>query len=140
MKTITTRAAIEHIPEITAFVDQELEACGCPLRPQMQLGVAIDELASNIARYAYGPDGGDMTVGFEFEVEPRVVTLTFTDCGIPYNPLEKADPDISLPAEERSIGGLGIYMAKKNMDDMQYRRENGKNILTLRKSLVPKPR
>ena len=135
MKTITTKAETANIEAITAFVDQELEARGCPVRQQMQIRVAIDEIVANVANYAYVRGSGNLTVNFAFEEQDRTAVLTFIDEGIPYDPVKKEDPDITLPAQEREIGGLGIFLVRKIMDDMNYRREGGKNILTLRKKI-----
>ena len=135
MKTITRKASIDQIPELTRFVDRELEACGCPLRQQMQIDVALDELLSNIALYAYPAGPGEVTLSFEFDTGSRTAVLRFSDSGIPYNPTEKPDPDVSLPAEKREIGGLGIFIVRKTMDEMCYSREDGKNILIVKKKL-----
>ena len=135
MKMITMEARIENIEPITAFVEHELEAINCPPRPQMQIIVAIDELISNIANYAYAPGGGNVTVEFDYDEADRTIMITFTDEGVPYDPLQHEEPDISLPAEKREIGGLGIHLVRKTMDDMKYRYENGKNILTIFKRI-----
>ena len=71
----------------------------------------------------------------EVSEEPVTVMITFVDHGIPYDPLAKEDPDIKLPADEREVGGLGIFMTKKIMDDVTYTYKDGKNILTLKKNL-----
>ena len=135
MKTMTLPAVLESIPPITEFVDAELDRLDCPMKAQMQLDIVIDELFSNIARYAY-PDGpGEATVSIDFAPETRTVSLVFADSGIPYNPLEKEDPDVTLPLEQRSIGGLGIFLVRKNVDDMRYTRQNGQNILTVLKRI-----
>lgn len=133
MKEITLEARIENLPEVTAFVDRSLEELSCPVKAQMQLDVAVDELFSNIAYYAYGSETGMASVGIEIQKAPRAVILTFTDFGVPYNPLQNKDPDITLSAEERQLGGLGIYMVKKSMDEMEYQYDNGKNILKITK-------
>ena len=135
MKTITTKAETANIEAITAFVDQELEARGCPVRQQMQIRVAIDELVSNIAYYAYAPDTGNVTVDLDFEDGDRTAVLTFTDEGVAYDPLQAAKPDVSLSADKRKIGGLGIFLVRKTMDEVRYRREGGKNILTIKKHI-----
>lgn len=135
MKEMTIAAAIENIPAVTAFVDEQLEAMDCPVKAQMQIDIAIDELFSNIARYAYHPEVGEATVRVEVSPEPLAVIVTFIDQGVPYDPLAAAEPDTSLPAEERTLGGLGIYMVKKTMDGITYRYENGRNILAIRKNL-----
>ena len=135
MKMITMEARIENIEPITAFVGHELEAINCPPQPQMQIIVAIDELISNIANYAYAPGGGTVTVEFDYDEADRTIMITFTDEGVPYDPLQHEEPDISLPAEKREIGGLGIHLVRKTMDDMKYRYENSKNILTIFKRI-----
>ncbi len=135
MKELTLEARIENLPAATAFIDGELEALGCPPRAQMQIDVALDELFSNIARYAYAPGVGPATLRFDFDPEARLVSLTLIDGGVPYDPLAREDPDTSLPAEERGIGGLGIFLVKKTMDGMFYRREDGRNMLTIQKRI-----
>ena len=133
MTELTVKAAVQNIPQVTAFIDEQLEALDCPMKAQMQLDVAIDEIFANIANYAYGDRDGDATVCFSFDAAERMVTLTFLDSGTPFDPLAKDDPDVSLSAEERKMGGLGIFLVKKTMDGMTYRYENGRNVLTLYK-------
>lgn len=135
MKELTIAATVENLGTVTAFVDEQLEALDCPMKAQMQIDIAIDELFGNIAHYAYNPDVGEATVRVEVVEEPLSVVITFIDKGVPYDPLAAADPDTTLSAEERSIGGLGIFMVKKTMDDVSYRYENGRNILSIRKTL-----
>ena len=135
MKELELTAATENLSAVLAFVDEELEAVGCSMRSQMQIDIAVEEIFVNIAHYAYNPEVGKATIRVEVQPEPLAVMLTFLDQGVPYDPLAKADPDVSLSAEERQIGGLGIFMVKKSMDDVQYRYENGRNILTLKKTL-----
>ena len=135
MKEMTIAATVENIEIVTAFVDEQLEALNCPMKAQMQIDIAIDELFSNIAHYAYNPDVGEATVRVEIIKEPLSVVITFIDKGVPYDPLTTAEPDTTLSAEEREIGGLGIFMVKKSMDEIIYRYENGSNILSIRKNL-----
>lgn len=135
MKELTVDATIESIPVVTEFVDEQLEEYGCPAKAQAQINIAIDELLSNIARYAYQPDIGPATVQVEVVEDPLCVMITFIDHGVPYDPLAMADPDITLPAEERRIGGLGIYIVKKSMDEVTYEYKNGQNILRIRKNI-----
>ena len=130
---ITMDALIENVPEVTAFADRILEKAGCPVKANMQIDVAIDELFSNIALYAYAPETGKASVRVEIEENPKAAVITFTDRGIPYNPLDKEEPDITLSAEERRIGGLGIHIVRKTMSDMKYEYKDGQNILTIRK-------
>ena len=135
MNEMTVEAKVENIPAITAWIDEELEKVGCSIKAQMQIDVAIDELFSNIAYYAYAPDTGEATVRFGFDPASRTATITFIDSGVPYDPLAKEDPDVTLSADERSIGGLGIYLTKKFMDDVSYVYKDGKNTLTLVKDI-----
>lgn len=135
MKELTVDATIENIDIVTAFVDEQLEQLDCPMKTQVQVDIAIDELFSNIAHYAYNPDVGAVTVRVEVTENPLAVMITFVDNGVPYDPLAKADPDITLSAEEREVGGLGIYMVKKSMDDVSYEYKNGQNILRIKKNI-----
>ncbi len=135
MKELTIAAAVENIEKVTAFVDSQLEELNCPMKARMQIDIAIDELFGNIAHYAYYPKEGTATVRVEVLEEPLAVVITFIDNGVPYDPLKNADPDITLSAEEREIGGLGIYMVKKSMDDIFYEYKEGQNILKIRKEI-----
>lgn len=135
MKELTLKATIDGIPAVTAFIDEQLEALDCPMKAQAQIDVAIDELFGNIARYAYGDGVGDATVRINFDEQTRRFSITFVDRGVPFDPLQNTDPDVTLSAEDRGIGGLGIFMVKKSMDEMEYRRENGCNVLTIYKQI-----
>ena len=128
-------AKIEDISEITEFVEAELEKVDCPMKTVVQMNIAIDEIYSNIVKFAYPSKPGPAKVELIVKNDPNSVSLRFIDEGIPYNPLKKEDPDVTLSAEERSIGGLGIFMVKKTMDEMKYAYENEKNILTVTKLL-----
>lgn len=127
------QAKLEDIPEVTEFVEREMERLDCPMKAVIQINIAIDEIFSNIVRYGYPKTPGPVTVEIIEREEPRSVFIRFSDEGIPYNPITAVDPDITLSAEERSIGGLGIFMVKKTMDDLKYKYENGQNILTIQK-------
>ena len=135
MKELTISATVENIEVVTEFVNEQLEALDCPIKAQMQIDIAIDELFGNIAHYAYNPDIGDATVRVEVIEDPLAVVITFIDKGVPYDPLAKADPNITLSAEEREIGGLGIFMVKKSMDEITYEYKDGHNILAIKKHL-----
>ena len=135
MKEITVEARSENVSLVTEFVEEQLECMDCPMKIQMKMGIAIDELFSNIALYAYSSGDGDVTVRVEKQEEPAAVRITFIDRGVPYDPLKKEDPDVTLSAEEREIGGLGIYLVKKTMDDISYEYKGGKNILSILKLL-----
>ena len=131
--TITAR--VENLNDVLAFVDERLEKLDCPVKIQTQIDVAVEELFVNIAHYAYEPEEGDATIRFTSEEDGAIAAITFIDSGIPYNPLEKPDPDVSLSAEERQIGGLGIYMVKNSMDAVEYDHTDGHNVLTIRKKV-----
>ena len=136
MKEITLQATIENIETVTDFINNELEGLDCPLKTQMQIDIMIDEIFGNIARYAYGSDTGEATVRFSAEQNPVCAVIAFIDSGKPFNPLESAEPDITLSANERKEGGLGIFIVRKTMDDLSYCYRDGQNILTIRKNLV----
>ena len=125
----------ENLDEVQAFVEERLADSGCSMKAQMQIAVVVEEVFVNIAHYAYAPDTGRAKLNTEISGDPRAITITFTDRGIPYDPLAKPDPDLSLPASEREIGGLGILMTKKFMDDVSYEYRDGQNILSLKKNL-----
>ena len=135
MKELTVEAKTTNIEAVTDFVNEQLEALDCPMKAQMQIDIAIDELFGNIAHYAYNPEIGKATVRVEVTEDPLAVVITFIDNGVPYDPLAKADPDTTLSAEEREIGGLGIYMVKKSMDEIAYEYKDGQNILAIKKNL-----
>ena len=135
MKELTIAATVENIEVVTDFVNQQLEELDCPMKAQMQIDIAIDELFSNIAHYSYTPEVGQATVRVEVVEDPLAVTITFIDNGVPYDPLAKEDPDLTLSAEERQIGGLGIYMVKKSMDEITYEYKDGQNILSIKKCI-----
>lgn len=111
-----------------------MEEVGCHLGVLTQILIAAEEIFVNIASYAYGDGGGNASVKTLLD-ENNNFHIRFEDGGIPYNPLAKADPNISLTAEERGIGGLGIFMVKKSMDDVQYEYKDDMNCLTLVKQI-----
>ena len=131
MKEITVRAEAERLGEVTDFVNAELEAFGCPMKVLMQIDLAVEEIFVNIASYAYGPKGGDALI--RIGTEDGSVRVIFEDRGIPFDPTAQEDPDRSSPAQEREIGGLGIFLTKRIMDEVTYEYRDGKNILTIRK-------
>ncbi len=135
MEELTIEATVANIAAVTEFVDRKLEAFDCPLRVQMHIDVAIDELFGNIAHYAYAPGTGPATVRVEVEEDPMAVVVTFIDRGKPFDPLERGAPDVTLSAEDRPIGGLGVFLVRKTMDDMSYEYKDGQNILRIRKKL-----
>ena len=135
MTSQTFPAKTESLPDVLGFVEQTLETLECPLKIQTALCVAIEEVFVNVAHYAYGDGEGDMTLEIGFNDESREITFKMVDKGVPFDPLNKPDPDITLPAEDREIGGLGIFITKKTMDSLSYSYENGENILTMIKKI-----
>ena len=129
------KAKTEALSDVLGFVDTMLEKYECPMKLQTAICVAIEEVFVNVARYAYKDGEGDVNFGIGFDKESSTVTFSMSDSGVPFDPLKKPDPDITLSAEERDIGGLGIFITKKTMDSVEYVYENGKNILTMIKKI-----
>lgn len=133
-KEITVPAKLNSLTDVAEFIENTLEEAGCPAGMVMTMSVATDEIFSNIARYAY-KNGGDATVALEISDKSGTISLTFSDAGVPFDPLAAPEPDVTLSAEERKIGGLGIFMVKKMTDNMTYEYKDGKNVLQITKSL-----
>ena len=131
----TFPAKIESLLDVLAFVEQTLEKYECSMKIQTAICVAIEEVFVNVAHYAYGDGEGDVTFEICFEEETRNITFRMADKGVAFDPLKKPDPDITLSAEDREIGGLGIFITKKTMDTVTYAYENGENILTMVKKI-----
>ena len=135
MKELIIEADRMNLPEVQTFIDEQLEEAGCPMLTQTTIDIAVEELFVNIASYAYGEENGNAVVQVTVHQEPLAVEITFIDNGKQYDPLAKADPDITLSAKERKKGGLGIFMVKNTMDNVSYEYKDGKNILTIKKNL-----
>ena len=128
-------AKTDALDDVIGFVEQSLEEFECSMKNSMAICVAIEEVFVNVAHYAYGEGEGDVNFDISFNSESREVSFVMKDKGIPFDPLQKADPDITLSAEERTIGGLGIFITKKTMDKVTYAYENGENVLTMIKKI-----
>ena len=128
-------AKTESLNEVLRFVEETLESLECPLKIQTALCVAIEEVFVNVAHYAYPNSEGDLSFNISFSEQSREITFCLKDKGVPFDPLKRPDPDITLPAEEREIGGLGIFIAKKTMDSLSYLYEQGENVLTMIKKI-----
>ena len=131
---LVIEAAVKNLPKVMGFIEQNLENTRCSMKARMQISIAAEEVFVNIANYAYAPGKGNATVRIDVSEEP-VVIITFIDNGIPFNPLTRKDPDVGLPASRRRIGGLGIFMTKRAMDNVEYEYKDGQNILKLKKNL-----
>ncbi len=133
LKKICVEAKDENLYPVLEFAKEFLEEQGCSVKIQMLFEVCMEEWFINVAHYAYPDQTGPVEV--QIKLDEETVELVFTDSGIPFDPLEKEDPDVTLSTEEREIGGLGIYLIKKKMDEVSYRYENQKNIFMFRKKI-----
>ena len=129
------KAIIANVEQATEFINEQLEAMGCSRRSTLQIDIAIDELFSNVCHYAYGDSVGDVLVEIEKLPNRDAVSITLDDEGTPFNPLDHEDPDVTLEVHKRQIGGLGIFMVKKSMDEVLYEHRDGHNRLTIIKAL-----
>jgi anti-sigma regulatory factor (Ser/Thr protein kinase) len=135
MIEISVDAKVDNLYKVLDFIEKQLTYTNCGVKFKTQLSVAIEEIFVNIAKYAYDDGCGIVKIQFSFTTNPDVVTITFIDNGTEYNPLVKEDPDIGLSASDRPIGGLGIYITKKFVDDVTYDYKNNENILTIKKQI-----
>lgn len=134
MKTDEFRieAKVENLPDVIAFATGTLTD-RCPLRVRMHVELVTEEIFVNIASYAYPETGGFVTIRRSGGEGPEGLTLIFIDGGIPYDPLQKPDPDLTLSLEERPVGGLGVFLVKELVDEVRYEHKDGNNVLTVRK-------
>jgi sigma-B regulation protein RsbU (phosphoserine phosphatase) len=133
-RELQIEARQENLDVALDFVNEELEKMQCSSKIQSQIDIAVEEIFVNIAHYAYNPETGIVII--RIAASNDEIRFEFEDTGKPYNPLEKADPDITIQTEDRPIGGLGVFMVKKIMDSVEYRYEGSKNLLTLRKTII----
>lgn len=133
---LIVEVTVENLDVVNDFIHRFISSYKCSKRRVMQLDLIVEEIFVNIASYAYAPDTGSAKILLKIEPEPLAVTLSFIDTGVPYNPLINSDPDITLAAEDRQIGGLGIFLTKKLVNDISYRYDDGQNILQFTKSLT----
>ena len=132
---MTQEADLDKWERVSTFIEKSLINTDCTLRDSHKLLVSAEEIYTNICKFAYTPDKGDVTVRVSLYKDPMAVHITFLDHGVPFNPLKKEDPDATLPAEDRKIGGLGLYLVKNLMDDLTYKYIDNTNILTLIKDI-----
>ena len=126
------KATQESLPEAMAFLEEQMDVLNIDMKKQMQISIAVEELFVNIALYSYSEEEGIVELQID---EDAQLIISFIDSGAPFNPLERKDPDINAPLEEREIGGLGIYMAKQNADKIEYEYKDGKNIVRIYKKI-----
>lgn len=139
VKELTVEAKTENLSQVLAFLEERLEELECPMKAQMQIEMALEEMFVNVASYAYKRDPNAVypselvSIRVEDSEDPRCVAVTLTDSGMPFDPLKQKEPDITLSAQERQIGGLGIFLVRKSMDQVDYEYKDGQNVLTFRK-------
>jgi len=135
-RELTVDASVDSLDAVMEFVGEMLSSAGCSMKTQLQVELVVEEIFVNIANYAYAPGSGKATVRGRIVEDPRGLELAFIDGGRPYNPLAKEDPDTSEPLEDRQVGGMGIFLVKKNVDDISYEyKDHQQNILTIRKNI-----
>ena len=133
-KNLTLPNDVQEVPQLAAFVDEICEAVGMDMGTTMKMNLALEEAVVNVMTYAY-PSGTKGEVRIEAKSAEGYVEFVISDDGTPFNPTEVKDADITLSAEERNIGGLGIFLVKHYMDKVKYKYVDGQNVLTLRKNL-----
>ena len=132
---LVIEAVVDNLDDVNLFVHKSIEQFEVSKRTLMQLDLVVEEIFVNIANYAYSPNTGLVKILLQTDIEPLSISLTFIDSGVPYNPLEKSDPDVNISADDRQIGGLGIFLTKNLVDDITYQFVDGQNVLQLTKSL-----
>lgn len=135
MKELQIASIVSNIDEVTDFINQELDEFDCPMKIKIQLDVAIDEIFSNISNYAYNGKEGNVLIQTEYEKDTNMISIRFIDSGIPFNPLKHKEPDVTMSASQRQIGGLGIFLVIRTMDKVNYEHQDGKNMFTIWKKL-----
>lgn len=134
MANLTIEASRTNLDKVLEFIDKELAKFECTGELKNKIDIAIEEVFVNISSYAYD-EQGKVDIDCNVNQDTFMIEIEFKDMGRPYNPLKRADPDITKPIDEREIGGLGIFMTKKFMDEVEYKYEDNKNILIIRKKI-----
>ncbi len=135
MRELRVEADRKYMQTVQDFVNEDLENNpACSRKDVLEIHMVVDEIFGNIADYAYDDKPGPVIIAVDADKE-GMIELTFSDEGKPYDPMSSEDPDVSLPARERSLGGLGIFMVKNVMDVLGYEYKNGRNIFTMRKRI-----
>ncbi len=128
-------ASEENLLKVKAFLDSFLIGLGFSDKAKRRIHLAVEEIFINIASYAYYPEVGEAEIHIMCVDDPPGITISMADGGKPYDPLKQPDPDVTISAEERQIGGLGIFLVKTYVDGIRYEYKEGKNVLTIRKNL-----
>lgn len=137
-KELMVKAVIEELDCVLNLVRQGVSQTGGDEGIGLCVEMIAEEIYTNIASYAYPDVTKEARIICKVTDDPLTMTVIFEDWGIPYNPLLKEDPDITASVEDRPIGGLGIFMTKKMMDDVSYEYKDGRNRLTIRKNIASK--
>jgi anti-sigma regulatory factor (Ser/Thr protein kinase) len=124
-------ADIKSVPAMMNFVDAFIK--NLPEKAAYNVRLSCEEVILNIVSYAYPGGDGQLDMSWEDDTERGLLNVTFEDSGVPFNPLQKEEPDLTIPMRERKIGGLGIMMVRKLMDEVRYAYVDGKNRLTITK-------
>ena len=129
---------IGELPRLAEKVEELGDTWGWPLPFTMNINLVLEEAVSNIVFYAY-TDEEKHEIDLLFQMKGNKVSIVIADDGVYFDPTAREAPDLSLSAEERPIGGLGIFLILSSMDSVTYKRENNKNILTLIKKINNEP-
>ena len=135
MRELAIEAVAENLQTVMDFTTDTLSDKNCSPKTLYQLELVLEEIFINIVSYAYEGDDRPVVLSVHLEEDPAAIVVTFRDKGAPYNPLERSDPDLSAKLEKREIGGLGIFLVKKNVDEIWYEHINDENVLGFRKKL-----
>lgn len=133
-RSLTLPNDVETIPQLNEFIDCTAEEIGLDMSLTMSLNLALEEAVVNVMEYAY-PQGQKGNVDIDIKAYDHCLVFILTDQGVAFDPTQKEDADTTLSAEERPIGGLGIFLVRQLMDAINYERVDGMNILTLRKDI-----
>ena len=134
-KQLTVEAKVDKLDEVLGFVGGILDDAECSMKARIQIDVAVEEIFVNIAHYAYEGSEGTAEIIVHIEDSPKTAVMEFRDSGVRFDPLERPDPDTTLSADQRQIGGLGIFLVRNIMDSVKYARKEGKNILSMTKNI-----
>ncbi len=132
-KTLNIEAKVENLPEVLSFLVDNIKELNCSVKELAQIQIVEEEFFVNIASYAYPEGTGQVEIGVLPLAQENAVVLTFTDSGIPFDPLKWEGQDLTASASERKRGGLGILFSRKKVDSINYEYRDGKNVLTMKK-------
>ncbi len=137
MKELRVEATIENLSKVFMFLQESLEKCDCPAKTKRQIKLCVEEIFMNITHYAYNPHTGPAKISVDMVGgdDPTRIVISFADEGKPYDPLQTVEPDLEADIDDRQIGGLGVFLVKTTMDNVEYEHKDGQNVLTIEKSL-----